>query len=427
MSLTASRTVRRLTALLPLALAGCSALPGGSKEGPFLPTGPLPGRGEAEVAPVADRTNPALASLSLAVPETWGAMPAAAAAAPAPLSVPADFAADNGMTRLPGARVAGVAPVRALVVPLSLDGKMPVKSEQVLQREIFGNGDLAEGPTLAKALAVASFGRFRLSSHVLTPLVDRRPASRFNRPSDIRSLAEASLQTWARSKNLAEFDNDGPDGLPSSGDDDGTLDFVIFAVEADGGFPSFTIRDGLTLESGGRKIQTGPIHVLGTDRAGGDPLPAAIGLTLDALGLETAERFFPGTFPRMISSLARVRLGWMPARPAVESERAQIGAGEALVVQLTDLAQGDGFWLIENDGSNTYATRVVRTAAGRFVPSESRHWRAGSPLVLALSRQLGPIGPRVVIEGKAAPHLVWAGEGAPNPWGSPEKSVTARW
>jgi M6 family metalloprotease-like protein len=63
-----------------------------------------------------------------------------------------------------------------------------------------------------------------------------RPVSRFGelllRTLDIVSSGSAAATAWS------EFDNDGPDGRPNSGDDDGFVDFVTFLqAEQDGACP----------------------------------------------------------------------------------------------------------------------------------------------------------------------------------------------
>lgn len=406
--------------------AGCSALPGRGKGGPYLDPGPLPvlaggGRG-----------------ITPALPGDWGAATAAAPAggarragrAAAPL--PAGLIASDGMARLPGARVPGVGPVQALVVPVSLGGQAPVRDEAALLHEVFGGGGAAGG-TLAEALLAASGGKFRLSVSAVAPLVDRRPSAALSDAGRLRALALASLRSWSEKMNLAAFDNDGADGVPASGgsaDDDGVVDLLMVTVESDRPFPSLTLRDGVGVPARGRRgtVNSGPIHVLGLEREGGDPLAPAIGLVLDALGLEASERFFPTGFPRMISTLARVRLGWIPTR-VVEAATApeRVPAGEALLIHLKDMPGGSGFWLLENDGRWTFASRVVRTPEGRFAPTEVRVWEPGRAMELPLSRQLGVLGERVVVNGLGSPMLEWVGAAAADAPAPERKVSVARW
>ena len=71
---------------------------------------------------------------------------------------------------------------------------------------------------------------------VLAPC-PQRPVSRFGelllRALDVLSQGSASATVWS------QFDNDGPDGRPNSGDDDGFVDFVTFLqAERDGACPN---------------------------------------------------------------------------------------------------------------------------------------------------------------------------------------------
>ena len=56
---------------------------------------------------------------------------------------------------------------------------------------------------------------------------------RFGRIAELR---EEALRAADRTLDFAEFDNDGPDGIPNSGDDDGFVDFVaiVYAVKCPG-------------------------------------------------------------------------------------------------------------------------------------------------------------------------------------------------
>lgn len=384
-----------------LAAVGCSAVSGRGGGGRYLAPGPLPA------------ITGATRGVSPALPN-WGGVatqPAPARQSKTASPLPAGLVAAEGMGRLPGARLPGVGPVRAMVVPVSLGGKAPVRDGAALVREVFG-GEGSGGATLAAALLAASGGKFRLTVAPLPALVDQRPAAALSDVSRLRALAGASMRSWSRQVDLGSLDNDGPDGVAGSPDDDGVVDLLLLAVEADHPLPSLTIRDGVTVPARTRKglLDSGPIHVLGLGREGGDPLAPAIGLVLDALGLDAGERFFPAGFPRMISTLARVRLGWVPLRVADAAALPErVPSGEAILVFLKDMAGGAGFWLVENDGRWTFASRVVRTGDGRFAATDVRMWEPGKPLVLPLSRQLGELGERVVVGGSAVPTLEWVG------------------
>jgi len=402
-------------------LAAACASPGGS---PYLAPGPLPPLGAANSG------------------RTSAAVPAAVAAVPAPRSqrppsdatrsdLPSGLIASGGLGRLPGALVAGVGPVHGLAVSVSLTGRAPARDEQRLISEVLGGSGGDTGATVARALEAASGGKFRLTFSSLPALVSGRQANGANDAESLRALAVSSLRSWTRQLDVRGFDNDGADGIPGSADDDGVLDFFLIAVEAERGVPSLTIRDGVPVPvPSGRRVETGPIHVLGLGAGDGDPLLAGIGLVLDAAGLEGAERFFPAGYPRMISSLARVRLGWVAtgvARPSADV--VSVSSGSALVIPLRDMADGAGFWLVENDGRHTFATRVVRTSGDHFTPTETKLWEPGRSMVLVLTRQLGELGERVVLQGSVAPELTWLGiqNDNANRGGGPAPAVPVRW
>lgn len=414
---------RKTIVFVLLSCAGCGAA-GGNGTGPYLAPGPLPAIGTqrpgTEAVP--------------AVPATTQRLPDAAstrqtAAVPDRSGLPVGLVASGGLGRLPGGRVAGVGPVHGLVVSVSLDGKAPSRDERGLISDVLGGGPGDGGATIARALEAASGGKFRLTFNALPGLVDSRGAEQVSDAGRIRALATASLRSWTRQLDMGGFDNDGPDGIAGSADDDGVLDFLLMAVEADAEVPSVTVRDGVPVPAagGGKSLESGPIHMLGLSRSSGDPLIAGIGLVLDAAGLDGSERFFPAGFPRIISSLARVRLGWVSTRVLDgTTPRSTVAPGEAVLVPLRDVPVGGGFWLIENDGRATYATRAVRTAGDHFSPTEMKVWQPGEPLVLALTRQMGELGARAILSGTDAPDLRFEGVRAEER-GSPEAVAPVRW
>lgn len=391
-------------ALVTGLLSACGSVRarGSGDGGPYLSPGPLPPVGGV----TGDRGGavPAIPASLAGVPASrQTARPAAGSGLPAGLVV------GDGLGRLPGALVAGVGPVHGLAVSVSLTGRAPSRDENALITDVLGGpGD--NGATIARALDAASGGKFRLTFSSLPGLV----AAGAGRSTDIaalRELAVSSLRSWTGQIDLSGFDNDGADGLAASPDDDGIVDFFLLAVEANQEVPSVTLRQGVPVVAGRqRELSTGPIHVLGLGAAGADPLLTGIGLVLDAAGLDGGERFFPSGFPRMISSLARVRLGWVTTtvlRPS--GTTAPVPAGEAWLIPLRDMPEGAGFWLVENDGRSTFATRAVRTTGDHFTPTDVKVWQPGTAMVLPLSRQLGDQGERVVLQGPGSPELLWAG------------------
>lgn len=394
---TLSRKIRPTAAVCVLVLTGCAGGGGAFRpaEGPYLAPGPLPGSDAGTV-----RASPA-------VP----AGPTGRAPAPGGSSVPglpAGLSAGQGTARLPGAGMPGIGPVHGLVVPVSLGPRIPLRDDVALTREFFGSDPGGSGPTLVEQMRTISGGLFRPSFEVLPSLVDSRQSVLPGNPSprELMEFAQAVLRTAAERNDLSRWDNDGPDGIPGSRDDDGRLDLVVLVVESDQAFPSVTLRQDFPLTTPSGPVNSGPVHVLSLSRSEvADPRPA-IGLWLDGLGLDPGERFFPSTFPRGISSVARVRLGWLPVEPVLAPGSARVEDGKALLIPLQDVGQGAGFWLVERAGEVLYVSRVARKSDGHFFATEAHALRAGQGQVLPLTRQFGDRGPRAVVqwpEGAEAP------------------------
>lgn len=371
--------------------AGCSALRGAeSREGPFLRPGsllpPAPGRA---VSPA----------------ERGGfAAPAARQAS----VVPSGLTNGGGMLALPGAAFPGVGPVRALVLSVSHGPYEPMFGEAELQERLVG--DPTRAGTLVHALGRESGGLFRLTAKVMPTLVDMRGGG-----TDARALFRRGselLAHWGRQIDLAEYDNDGPDGLPGSEDDDGRLDLVVVAVETAEGFPSVTVRGEVEVRSGGRTLRVSALHFVSVARSGGVSglgARAALGLVLDAAGLAPEERFFDEGAGRTVSTLARARLGWIPVVAAAGGAQ-RMEASKVLVLPVQDMPAGTGFWLIERDQGRVYASRIARRPDGHFVATEVQTVSQGAAngAQLVLTRQLGRWGPHAVVSwgrGESAPRV----------------------
>lgn len=363
-----------ILAVVLSATSGCSLIR--RSDGPFLragPIGPRPGYAPAPVLEVSDYL----------------------AAEP---GIPAGFTAGDGLRLLPGAEIPGIGPARALVVSISLGGQPPYFDERALERRLFGS-DFAIPGTVAYELHEASAGKLRFAAGVLPTLIDTRPLGRFQAPApeDLARLAREALMSWGRDTSLVEFDDDGPDGIPHSADDDGRLDVVFLAIESEARFASQTVRGGFTIESPYGSVRVGTVHVIWVPRGGAlDPVPT-IGLALGALGLDAGERFFPAGSPRLLSSVARARLGWLPVQPLLESGTLQVPGDGAVAVPLQGLVFGAGMWLVEGAGDHVYASRIARKGDGHYQVTAFEHGAQGEEQVLALNRQLGLEGPRAYV------------------------------
>lgn len=406
-----TRTPRPVAAAVLLLLGACAGGGGAFRaaEGPYLSPGPLPNSDAGTL-----RASPAVPG---------GAPARAAAGGPSSVpGMPAGLTAGQGTGRLPGASMPGIGPVHGLVVPVSLGPRIPLRDDVALTREFFGSDPGSSGPTLVEQMRVISGGLFRASFEVLPSLVDSRKnvLSAAPSPQDLMEFAQAVLRTASQRSDLSRWDNDGPDGIPNSRDDDGRLDFVVVVVESDEAFPSVTLRQDFALPTPSGTVNSGPVHVLSLSRNEVADLRPAIGLWLDGLGLDPGERFFPSTLPRGISSLARARVGWLPVEPVLAPGKVTCDDGEALLYPLQDVGQGAGFWLVERAGEVVFVSRVARKSDGHFFATEAHALRGGQGQVLPLTRQFGERGPRVVVQwqdGEAAPvaELIGASVRTPDP------------
>jgi hypothetical protein len=387
------RMCRPAVLLVGLAVSACASRDGafGLQEGPYLAPGPLPGTAAGDLL-----ATPALPPQPASRPAT--------AATPSPSPSPAGLTAAEGAGLLRGATMPGVGPVHGLVIPVSLGPRLPLRDDAALVRDYFG-----PGAALVEQMSALSGGLFRPTFTVLPTLVDSRTVLRRDAsPRELMDFARAALRSAAERTELSAYDNDGPDGIASSPDDDRRLDFVVLVLESDEPFPSVTLRQEFTVPTRSGSVSTGPIHILSLPRSEAADVRPAVGLWLDALGLDPGERFFPPEMPRGVSSLARVRLGWIAVDPLTTAGRTTVSETRAALVPLQDLGAGAGFWLIERERDHLYVSRVARKADGHYASTESHLLRRGEGQVLPLTRQFGERGPRVLLrwpDGAADPEL----------------------
>lgn len=110
-----------------------------------------------------------------------------------------------------------------------------------LERHLFGDGVVEGGITAFYAeMSGGSFdvqGTVRGWHPLPQPDVYYEGTSRGLNPQDARvgELIESTLSAWDAAVDFGQYDNDGPDGIPNSGDDDGYVDFVSFVHPEVGG------------------------------------------------------------------------------------------------------------------------------------------------------------------------------------------------
>jgi M6 family metalloprotease-like protein len=126
---------------------------------------------------------------------------------------------------------------RLLVVPARFHNgaPMPLTSAE-LQSQLFGG---SSGGPVNQAFALASGGAFTLKGRV-TPWVQTTVSSTelFSSPGIYGPTLQDDYVVQAllgieADVDFGQFDNDGPDGLPNSGDDDGVLDGGIAVFNSD--------------------------------------------------------------------------------------------------------------------------------------------------------------------------------------------------
>lgn len=358
---------------IAIALSACASAGGLRRaDGPFLP-----------------------ASSVTRYPGSAGAYPAAAAQiVPAGPPLPAGLVNEGGLKPLPGARYAGVGPLGALVIPVSIGNRVPTYDERTLAARLFGEGS-DEGGTVRDLLTRESGGAMRFTTRTLPLLVAPQWRAAAGQPRELERLASMALESWARQLDLSVYDNDGPDGIPTSRDDDGEIDLVILTVESDTPFASRIVQPELELRSGGRRLRAGHVLAVRVPRTAQPDVMGTTRLILHTLGLGGSECFFPEGYGRTLSSLARTRLGWLAASPVPRSGTYRFPESHGIVIPLADMPAGTGFWLLERQAERIYASRVARQADGRFFATRVEKLEVGADQILPLTRQLGVKGPRV--------------------------------
>jgi M6 family metalloprotease-like protein len=148
----------------------------------------------------------------------------------APESLAAQGAALTGRLRIP------VIPVRYADAPVPFH-------HEYLQRRLFGSSE-GDTASLSDYWREVSGGLLEVEGEVLPWVTLRRPAqyylpaenygwSSFGRVVELRREVLAAVDSLF---DFSQFDNDGPDGIPNSGDDDGFVDFIaiVYAMPCPG-------------------------------------------------------------------------------------------------------------------------------------------------------------------------------------------------
>ncbi len=137
----------------------------------------------------------------------------------------------NGLRRAPVTGTASVPVVLALFS--DSEDPYPQFSETEIQRVLF-DGPAAAG-TITEAMTEMSMGYFTVTGDVFpwvrtskTMLEIVGTESGFGEDADLGSYYVEALDLVDLDVDFGQYDNDGPDGVPNSGDDDGIVDALVF-------------------------------------------------------------------------------------------------------------------------------------------------------------------------------------------------------
>jgi M6 family metalloprotease-like protein len=134
-----------------------------------------------------------------------------------------------------GVRLFGTS--RVLVIPARFsDGAPPPISAAELQSQLFGG---SQGGPMAIAFSHASNGAFTLRGQVSSWVTTTVTAAGLSAPtppgapSGLSLYVNSAIQLADQEIDFGRFDNDGPDGIPNSGDDDGSVDGGIAIMNSE--------------------------------------------------------------------------------------------------------------------------------------------------------------------------------------------------
>ncbi len=148
-----------------------------------------------------------------------------------------------------GAALTGT--LRVLVVPVLYGDDAAPFTSQALSDRLFGQ---AKGDTVSYTsyFDEVSDGLLHVTGNVTSWVRLPHPAGYYLPREEygwghfgkVRELREEALRQVQASVDMGQFDNDGPDGVPNSGDDDGYADFVVFVYALPCGAPGADVRSG---------------------------------------------------------------------------------------------------------------------------------------------------------------------------------------
>jgi len=190
-------------------------------------------------------------------------------------------------------------------------------------------------------------------------------------PQNAQNLAEDAVSAANGDVDFSQFDNDGPDGIPDSGDDDGYVDalFVVHAGPEGAGGDGWGIWshawvtrtpksvDGVLVYSYSMEPETGTIGVYCHELGHVFGLPDLYDYDYDSAGagdwsvMASGVHAAGGTTPVHFDAWSKVQLGWVePVVPASNQTGVEIPPAEEYPVAYklwTDGSPGNEYFLIE--------------------------------------------------------------------------------
>jgi hypothetical protein len=384
--------IPRLAAATALVLlTGCAA------RDPVLPPYLLGPSSVPLAGPVAREQPPAA---------TPASVPSAVAPAPVAAALPNITYLDDRLVlparRLPGAAVNARGSVHAVVFPIALGDREPTWSEQEIAAHLFGEDDFASH------LYRLSGGALKVAGDIFPALVDGQMHERdiiqsVHAERNLRTFAGNVVTEWSRRANLASYDNDGPDGRPMSGDDDGQIDLIYILIET-AGFPALMrVPLGLDLPVGrtGRlTVRAREAYIMTLPPRGVDAPPSLgadvrLNQFFAMAGVNPHVAMFPREHGAEMSSYARAELGWSPSLTLTET--GLFGLRTDGVVMVPSGTRNGPFWLIERRNGYVWVSEMARRGGEVEIAHVERLAQGSPPSALSLGRY-GRMVRSVVIE-----------------------------
>lgn len=299
--------------------------------------------------------------------------------------------------------------VRAAVIPLVAGARRPALTADLIEQMVIGPlgtpGDNVDAG-LSNYLWKASGGTFRLTGIVLPALaaVDHPRGLRPSAGKPLSILLRDIIRASGRSTDLAQFDNDGPDGLPNSGDDDGFLDLVIVTMEAPTPQPEASwLPEKIQVKIGRKTYQTRGVLYVTIPEDGSSPTLAIADALMAAMGVPLGARRLQDAPTEPMGTVSLLSLGWRPALRVERSGTYQPDEASILSVPLLDVPQEKGRWLIRQIRHETDLVRVYGENGTHQIVEHHRVSAEHSEVTIPLTHRQGLRGAQMTLRWPDGP------------------------